>query len=249
MWVEAILAPDDVRALFAALLPVTIRLGERGELALEPPHTITLVEGRGIHVTCRARLRWMVLGVRVPITIHSLNALVLPSIERRDGADILVFRVDVEHADVALLPDLVDDEVTRVVNAELAKKRIDLEWRFSDTLSHVFAMPRALEEIESLGLVVQWGRVKVTTKGLVLAVSFEAVVARRDGPHTDGASTKRADLAGPASASRAAPVVVAARSPSYGVIAGALAVAAAFGFAVSRALSPRRGPLETWLWR
>ena len=32
-------------------------------------------------------------------------------------------------------------------------------------------------------------------------------------------------------------------------MAGALAIAAAFGFAMSRALAPRGGPIETWLWR
>jgi hypothetical protein len=181
MWIEAIISTEDLRRTLSEFAPVTIRLSKGGgELALESPSEVSLVADQGVRVVCTAHLHWPILGVNVPLTLKSLIILLCPVIKARSNGNELVLRLEIEHADFALVPTVIDNRITAGVNAELTKKHVELSWRYSDTLEHVFHLPDALAPVESLGLVVTGGVVKVTNEAVGLAVALRCDVRRAD---------------------------------------------------------------------
>jgi hypothetical protein len=178
MLLEATLSKSDLSGLVAQLAPLTVGLGQKGQLDLGAPSELTLVAGRGLRVVCAAQVFWEVLGVNVPITLNSLTIMVEPSVERRAQADFLVFKMQIESADIVLVPALISDRVTELVNAELSEKRLELSWNFGRTLSHVFSLPPALANLTSIGLTVASGSLQITDHAIVFAVSFGTEVER-----------------------------------------------------------------------
>jgi len=188
MWIQAILTRDDLAAVLHELTPLRVTLGEDvagRALFLGRPQRVELVPGQGLRVTCRARVAWRLAGVRLPVKIHRVTAILVPRIERRaptPGApvrDMLAFAVRIEKVDVAALPGFVDAKVADVVNETLGRAAHDLVWDFIDTLSFHFALPVALASAERFDLLASWGEVRVTDDAVVLAVAFHAAIPRR----------------------------------------------------------------------
>lgn len=238
MWVEAILSKEDLEALVAKMTPLTLRLDDdQGDFHLSDPSEITLVPDVGLRVVCKAKLRWPVLGVDVPVALHSLIVILRPEIAKTDGGDTLVFKLVIEHADLAGVPRIIDDRITQKVNDALAEKHVELAWNFAETLSHAFSLPALLDPVEAIALKVAWGRIKVTSDALVLAVSFHSSVLRRD----DGAPRGTAEREAPTRAEEPMPprryprpAARPARRIALAIASGLLAVAAGSGYALGR---------------
>lgn len=178
MWLEAILLKDDLSKLVAEFMPVTIRLGDDGELLVSDPSDVSLIGAVGLRVVCKATLRWSVLGITVPVTLHSLTVLLCPEIAQREGGNELVFKLEIEHTNLAGLPTIVDNRVTELVNRELAAKHVELSWNYRATLGHVFDLPDALHPLEQIHLTVEGAKVKSTPEALGLAIQIGARVSR-----------------------------------------------------------------------
>jgi len=190
MWLEAIISAEDLRQTLSRFAPVTIHFGDGGgELALEAPSQVTLVKDKGARIVCRARVVWPLLGLHVPIALKSLDVLLCPMIEPQPEGSALVFKLAIEHADFALIPTFIDNRLTALINAELAKKHVELSWRYAETLDHVFPMPDALDGVDALGLVVTGAVVRITNEGLGLAVSMRSDVRRAPGAREKNVST------------------------------------------------------------
>jgi hypothetical protein len=188
MRLEAVLTKEDVQDVFEQFAPLTIRLGESGELTLDAPSDVTFDPECGVRVVCKARLAWSILGLHVPVTIHSLIALITPVIERPGAGDeALVFKLALEHADIAALPALFDSRVTALVNEELSNKHVELSWQFRKLLDHVFALPPTLESAGALALRVTASVVKTTSDALGFALKFQVDIRGR--PPRDSTTT------------------------------------------------------------
>jgi hypothetical protein len=164
--------------LVGQFAPVTIRLGEDGELQVHDPSEITIVPDVGLRVVCKAKLRWTVLGFAVPVTLDSLAVLLLPAIVKRGDVDVLVFRLEIEEADIAGLPTGIDSRITDIVNHELEAKHVELSWDYAATLNHQFDLPDLLKPVERLKLTVGGARVKASGESLALAIEFYVDVLR-----------------------------------------------------------------------
>jgi hypothetical protein len=180
MWLEAVVPQQDWTVLLRELLPAAIRLGEDGELLVSEPTGVSLVADVGLRVVCKGTLRWTILGIHVPVTIESLAVVVRPEIVATREGQRLVFKLQIDHADVAGLPTVLDDRVTDRVNRELEAKHVELSWDYAGTLSHVFDIPPSLQPLEQLALTVVDARVKATGDALGLALRFQATVHRRE---------------------------------------------------------------------
>ncbi len=178
MWLEAVLTSDDLAALVVKMTPLSIRLGDEGAIRISDPTDVALVADVGLRMTCKAEVEWHALGIALPITLNSLAVILRPEILKTDTGEVLTFKLEIEHADFAGVPTLIDDGVTAMINKALAAKHIELLWNFTQTLSHTFALPSTLQPLESLALNVAWGKVKITSEALVLAISFHTAVAR-----------------------------------------------------------------------
>ncbi len=182
MWLEAILTREDLEDVVEKFSPLKILLGDSGSLLLVGPCEVSLNPDKGISVKCDAILHWPVLGFDVPVSMHGLLVHVLPTVEERPDGATLVFRLQIDHAGVAMLPSFFDHGVSARVNRELEEKHVELAWNFVDTLSHVFKLPPTLASAAALSLKATAGRVKATETALGLAVDFSlSVQARGDG--------------------------------------------------------------------
>jgi hypothetical protein len=181
MWIEAVLAKEDLGKAVADLCPLTIRLGDDGRLCLSDPRNIELVAERGLRMSVTVEVHWPILGRSVPVSLRCVTLELRPEILRRPEGDTLTFRPELDGVDISMLPAIVDRGIVDLVNAELDKKHIELSWRFTDTLSHVFELPDTLVSARAIDLRAVWGKVKITSEALVLAVSFHAGVELRRG--------------------------------------------------------------------
>jgi hypothetical protein len=175
MWLEAIVSLEDFQALAAELLPVRVQLGAADSdhyLFLSAASQVSLVEGRGLRVVCSAQIRWPVLGMDIPINVDSLTVVLEPSVPNESGE--LFVGVQLEHADVAWVPSVLDKKIVAAINEALNQKNAELAWRFETALSHEFALPEMLQPVRALGLKAGWGKVRVTAEAMVLAISFHA---------------------------------------------------------------------------
>jgi hypothetical protein len=178
VWLEGVLPKEDLSLLVGQLAPVSIRLGKDGELHVHDPSEVTVVPGPCLRVVCKATLRWTVLGITMPITLNSLAILLRPTIAKRAEVDVLVFQLEIEHADFAGLPAGVDRHITELVNRELEAKHAELSWDYATMLSHIFNLPDSLQPLEHLKLTVGTARVKASGDALALAIEFHADVLR-----------------------------------------------------------------------
>ena len=178
MWIEAILTKDDLDRLLTQALPLTIALGDSGDhIALAQPRGVQFLVDQGVRVQCEAKVRWSVLGINVPLTIHDVRVMLRPRIEKSEaGRDVLLLEVFVEHADFAGIPTMIDEKITDKINAAIKAKQSSIAWDFSQMLTRTVGLPAALEPARTLALAVAWGKVKITDEALVLAVSFHADV-------------------------------------------------------------------------
>jgi hypothetical protein len=197
MWLEAILSRDDLERALEQFAPVNVKLGDGGgTLFLDTPSEVELVPDRGMRVVCRAKVHWPVLGIHVPVTLNRVVVLVRPEVERHEGAEMLVFKLVIEHVDFALLPTPVDVRLTEALNAELEKKHVELTWKFSDTLSRMIELPPLFEPSETLALGARGGMVETTRDSVGLAIAMRADLHRgararvdRTAPRADRTAT------------------------------------------------------------
>jgi hypothetical protein len=210
MWVEAIVSLEDFQSLAAELFPVRVHLGGDDSdhyLFLSAISDASLVEGRGLRLVCDAQIRWPVLGMDVPINVDRLTVMLEPSVPHEGGE--LYLGVQLEHADVAWVPALLDTKIVGAINEALHKRREDLSWNFARALSHELPLPEMLQPLRALGLKAAWGKTRVTSEGVVLVVSFQAHAIPKDLAQDEAADPARlgSEPAAPSPASRR-PVLV-----------------------------------------
>jgi hypothetical protein len=182
MRLQAVLPRTDLVELLNQLLPLKVLLGADGDddrtLVLRDPRAVTFVLGDGVVMSCTADLRWSVLGLSVPIHLRELSIKLTPQIVQRSGAPALVFGLAIEHADLALVPAVVDTHLVERVNQALLERQVELGWEFSKTLTHAFALPALLANVRSFNLGVGESSVEVVPDALVLSVELLTSVTR-----------------------------------------------------------------------
>ncbi len=235
MWVETIFSREDLRQLLDELLPAKMRLGDPSDdawLALYDLGEVVLVPETGLRVTCKAKLRWDVAGIAIPVTLQSLTVLLRPVIVKRETGDVLSFGLEIEHADLVNVPSFIDGALTDRVNRELAAKQDDMAWDFTTALSRLIPLPPRVDPIDAIDLKVAWGKLRIDADALVIAVSFQAHFLR------DGAA-----IVAPIVRSVPPPVLARALRPGPGALLMASGVAFLSGAIVASMWTRARAPV------
>lgn len=187
MWIEAIIAKDDFAAVVRQMTPLRIHFDDNDKtnrwLFLGKPTSVELVAEKGIRISCPAEIMWSVVGVNVPIKLHTMQVLMRPEIVAKPTGHILVFNLELEEADFKGIPALVDHGIMKGVNAALASQ--ELAWDFTKTLTNSVKMPKLLDPIETLEIKVNWGKRRVDDEAVVLVISFQLDFIRRAGSDLD----------------------------------------------------------------
>lgn len=182
MWTEIVLSRDDLARLLAQAFPLTIRLGDTesdNSLALTDLGEVRLVPDVGLRIECRARVRWPVLGIELPVALNALTLMLVPSVGQGPHGDTLVFRITIEHADFTAVPDIIDQRITKAINAKLESKDVELCWDLSKALTLSAQLPELLEELDAFAIRPKWAKIRVTEQAVVYAASFNSAFVRR----------------------------------------------------------------------
>lgn len=184
MWLQAIITADDLMHAFAELTPTRIQLDDEDParaFELDPPSEVRFREGEGAVVHTSARLSWDVIGIKVPITLRSVQVLLMPSIEQdADGNDLLALQARIEDLDLTALPGFLDAKLKDRINAALERPSSFVRWRFIRTLDFHFHLPRAVTPERDLHLAARWGATRVSEQGFVMAASFGFMATATD---------------------------------------------------------------------
>jgi hypothetical protein len=177
MWVEFVLARDDLEKVVNDFCPLRLKLGDNGNILLADPHDLILVPEVGLRVSISAEVHWPVLGIQIPVSVRSTTLQVTVRIVKEEGGSRLRFGFQLSNADLSMVPAMVTRGVVDRVNKELASA--DLSWMFTKTLSHDFGLPESLLSARALDLSAVSGHLKVTAEALVLAVKLHGTVEPR----------------------------------------------------------------------
>jgi hypothetical protein len=185
MWTEIVLSREDLARLLTQAFPLTIRLGDAesdNSLALSDLGDVRLVPELGLRIECKARVRWPVLGIELPVALKALTLMLVPSVGQGPHGDTLVFRIAIEHADFTGVPDIIDQRITKAINTKLESKDAELCWDLSKTLTLSAQLPELLEELDVFAMRPKWAKVRVTGEAVVYAASFHSAFVRRGQP-------------------------------------------------------------------
>jgi hypothetical protein len=178
MFLKLVIRRDDLCAFVARWLPCTVQLGDPGsrrEIEVSELTELTLVPDMGLRVACKAQVRWPLLpGVDAPISVTSLQLSLAPEVKET----VLCFRPRLEHADLAVLPHMLDEAVTRGINARFEEKASALAWDFGHLLGWVFPLPPRVDPIDAIATRATTGTVRITANELVLRVPMRAQALR-----------------------------------------------------------------------
>jgi hypothetical protein len=175
MWLQAILTPTDLEHVLAEITPVQIALDREDPgryLWLDRPSHVETTDGEGIRIVTSARLQWDVIGIKVPVTLRTVTALVIPSVAQRDGHDVLAFSARIEQADLSSIPDFINGALISRVNEALAGDQAQLAWHFTETLDFHFHLPESMDPQRGVRLFARWGAVRTSHEGMAIAASF-----------------------------------------------------------------------------
>ncbi|HEY0710213.1 MAG TPA: hypothetical protein VGG33_25605 [Polyangia bacterium] len=189
MQIVARLDETTLRTMLSELLPVTVLLdavpGGSGAtkdgrwIRLEPAHHVDFIAGEGLRLGTSGRIRWITAGVPLEATLHSVTVMLRPEVVEDANGGRLVFRPELETADVKNVPSWMDRGIVAVVNGQLGARADEIAWDFGRTLGVAVPIPPMLEEISKLKIEVKGATVTVTEHDfeLVLSVGLDFVRA------------------------------------------------------------------------
>ena len=185
MWLEAILAQEDLVLLMREFLPVKIYLHHEGGevdkdrwLMLQTATDVALVADEGLEITCPAELTWGIAGMSPSVKVDALRVMIRPRINELHKGHTLDFHLQVEEAAFHGLPAFMDGTVVKAINAALATKTIP--WNFTKTLTQNVPLGKMFDPLEALDIHVKWGKVRIEPGALTLAISFKIDIVRAD---------------------------------------------------------------------
>jgi hypothetical protein len=137
MWTDVAIVEKDLTDITSYTVPSSFRLGDDGELSLDGPLDVVLVAGTAC-VTCRATIRWSLLGIHTPLALSSIRLHVRREIISTDEGRRVALSVRVED-----LP-LLERSAASLVNHELESQRVALSGEAAAPMRHdvVSARPR-----------------------------------------------------------------------------------------------------------
>ncbi|HEY6463717.1 MAG TPA: hypothetical protein VIY73_26290 [Polyangiaceae bacterium] len=136
MWTDVAIVEKDFADITSCTVPSSFRLGDDGELSLDGPLDVALVAGAA-SVTCRATIRWSLLGIAAPVALSAIRLRVRREIISTDEGRRVALSVRVED-----LP-LLDRSAATLVNHELESQRVALACDAAAAMLHEVVSARS----------------------------------------------------------------------------------------------------------
>lgn len=187
MQLQAVVTLHELRALLDQLAPVRIHLGSQVDpegsperyIELEDPKDATLVPDLGLRIVCAGHVRYDVGPIHAKLTIREAVVLLSPRIEKHeDGTSALALVMEIERADLAMVPDGIDALIISGVNEILAPKATHVSWSFEKQMRARLPFPTALVPLDAFHIGAQWGAIHIDAQQVRFEMALAAEVTR-----------------------------------------------------------------------
>jgi hypothetical protein len=190
MLIDVCITRAEVIALLGQVAPIRIHLTETDEdrrwIEFEPPSSVEFVAGQGVRITAHGRLRYELLGVRIPGTIRSVQLLLCPKLDTDDeGRRTLAFDIEIEDGDLSGVPGFIDGAIVQKVNAATTPRTTGMVWHFGRTFNFRAGMPSRLEPLDAFLAEVENATVQVDEGHVRLRIQLAASFTRSKPRPTD----------------------------------------------------------------
>ncbi len=175
MRLEAHLTTGDLQDLLYQLTPLAVSLDPdtpSRQLSIRPPRKVELVDGQGLQVVADLQLKWDVIGLRFPVTLRRVSLLLAPCVELIEGQPALLFRPQLQEADLSAIPGILRDVILARINEALARPDARIAWRFLETLDFRFPLPPQVLPAFQMRLYARDAAVHVDKGVLRLAIDW-----------------------------------------------------------------------------
>src|SRR5262245_41237367 len=197
MHIAVELEETTLRQLLAELLPISILLDEAQGLdgrwiRIDPVRALQFSIDEGIRIATSGALRWSLGFVPLTITVQSLTLMLRPIVVGTGTAGRVLFRPEIERADLQNVPDLLNRGLVKLVNRALERRSERLAWDFGRTLARHVVLPGALVRLEAAGVGVEAAGLRVRADALERIVMLTMHISRLA---DDRAPDRRLDVA------------------------------------------------------
>ncbi len=171
------LSEDDLFAIVKQATPMRIHLsgpdGPERWVELEKPRGLTLVPDVGARVTASGKFHFSA-GVPIQDYINEIRVTLRPEIDTDEtGSPSLALHLDLDEADLATIPGLLDRGVTKLVDRALEAKATRLMIPFGDLLATRGALSPRIQPLSEARLSVARGSMTVTDDKMIFAVDLD----------------------------------------------------------------------------
>jgi hypothetical protein len=172
MHLTATLYEETVLELLGQLLPLTMYLDAKKKrwVQVNRPDEVSFIAGEGLRLTTSAKVQWTLAGVSIPFTIRLVQVMVRPEVVDDELGGKLLFRVQVEDADLKGVPSAIDDTIVSTVNARLSAIGDKIGWNFGETLRRSIGLPPSMHPVEAFQMRAQEGKVVVTDDAMTFSL-------------------------------------------------------------------------------
>jgi hypothetical protein len=182
MDIDVVLTIESVKRLLREFTPVRIHLTEKDEdsrwVELDTPSDISLVPGRGIRIVTSGRVRYALAGLSVPASIRQLAVVLEPRVVTAGAQRRLDFRLQIDDADLELVPGVIDRAIVHKLNDALTPQATHMSWNFGRDLAKAVHLPERLEPLDQLLIQAEGGEVMVTSSELRIRLHLAVALSR-----------------------------------------------------------------------
>lgn len=188
MHLQAHISLVELRLLLDQFAPIRVHLdgddvhapSERPERWIElfDPQSVALVEGRGLRVQCAGVVRYDLGPIPARLRLRAATLMVIPSVQAIDGTSSLGLTLEIERADLAMVPDGIDQMIVDKVNAILAPQATKVSWRIDRALDAHFSLPTNLVPLEAFHVDGTWKEVRVEREQVVFDLDVACGITR-----------------------------------------------------------------------
>ncbi len=184
------LTRDALADLLRQFAPIRIHLTPKDEdrrwVEIERPHEVELLPERGLRVISHGRLRYEIAHIPLPLTIRRVELLLVPRILSPGPNQFrLAFELQIQQADLELVPALVDRAIYEKVNALLDAEHTPLVWDFGKAFDQSPRLPERLEPVSHFLLKTRDADVHVDAEAITFSVRLGASLSRSKERPTD----------------------------------------------------------------
>lgn len=202
MHLQAHITLVELRLLLDQFAPVRVHLDSKDDarapsekperwIELFDPKAVTLVEGRGLRVECAGVVRYDLGPIPARLQVREATLILIPSIESVDGKRTLALTLEIERADLAMVPDGIDAMIVEKVNAILAPQATKVSWRIDHALDAHLPLPASLVPLDAFHIDGTWKEVRVERERVVIDLDVASGITR----HALGVPTVEEDQA------------------------------------------------------